>query len=52
MQGLVNFRTQSSSPYSSQKTKAQTCNDQRGQRTGTTAENIVQMDVEHMGLMS
>jgi len=57
IRGLVNFRTEPSTPRSGQSTKAffpqrQANNDQNQQKLIAEGDHIAQLDIEHMGLMS
>ena len=56
VRGLVNFRSEPTTPYSSHGTKpffpAGPVNMHAQQKIAAEGDRIAQMDVEHMGLMS
>jgi hypothetical protein len=55
IRGLVNYRTQPTSPFSNQKTNPFFGHGRTGhdhQRTVAEGDHIAQLDIEHMGLMT
>ena len=52
IRGLVNFRTEPSSPIGARETRSPFAQRGNEQRLVAEGDHIAQLDVEHMGLMS